>query len=253
MVNGSGSDPESSGRRTGAAHVLLICTTEERPERDHRRGRTPAEAIQQHCLIRATGRSLSHHLKPAPMLDATPMGITRLLRAAGNGDRAALDTLFTRLYAELRDVAHWVRRGRSGETMNTTAVVHEAYVRLARGALEVRDRGHFFALAARAMRQVLVDAAREAMAEKRGGGVAPVTLGGDVASPLRPDRLLALDSALDRLAAMDERQARIVECRFFAGLSVEETAEVLGVSTPTVKRDWRIARAWIAAEMDGAA
>jgi RNA polymerase sigma factor (TIGR02999 family) len=96
---------------------------------------------------------------------------------------------------------------------------------------------------------VLMDAAREALAEKRGGGSASVTLGPEFAMPLRPERLLALDEALERLAAMDERQARIVECRFFAGLSVAETAEVLGVSTPTVKRDWRIARAWIAGQI----
>lgn len=180
--------------------------------------------------------------------------ITGLLRMAGTGDREALDTLFARVYGELRELAHWVRRGRAGETLSTTVLVHEAYLKLVPGSgLEVRDRAHFFAVAARAMRQVLVDSARREMADKRGGGVPLVTLdAAAAAAPLRPERLLALDAALTRLGELDERQAHVVEYRFFAGLSVEETAEVLGVSTPTVKRDWQVARAWILTELEAA-
>jgi RNA polymerase sigma factor (TIGR02999 family) len=186
------------------------------------------------------------------MLPSENDGITGLLRGAGMGDREALDTLFARVYHELRDLAHWVRRGRAGETLSTTALVHEAYGKLVPGGgLVVRDRAHFFAIAARAMRQVLMDAARRALADKRGGGAPFVTL--DEAAeitPLRPERLVALDGALARLTELDERQGRVVEYRFFAGLSVRETAEVLDVSPATVKRDWQVARAWILSELD---
>ncbi len=180
--------------------------------------------------------------------------ITDLLRVARAGDREALEAVFTRVYGELRELAHWVRRGRAGETLSTTVLVHEAYLKLVPGAgLDVRDRRHFFAVAARAMRQVLVDAARRAGAAKRGGGAPLITLNAaaDVAA-MRPERLLALDEALARLAQLDERQSRVIEYRFFAGLSVEEVAQVLGVSAPTVKRDWRVARAWILTELEAA-
>ncbi|MBA2244818.1 MAG: sigma-70 family RNA polymerase sigma factor [Gemmatimonadetes bacterium] len=186
------------------------------------------------------------------MLDSDLDGITGLLRSAGTGDREALDTLFARVYGQLRELAHWVRRGRAGETMSTTALVHEAYLKLVPGSgLEVRDRAHFFAVAAHAMRQVLMDAARRELSEKRGGGALLVTFdaAADVA-PMRPERLLALDAALKRLAELDERQARVVEYRFFAGLSIEETAEVMDVSIATVKRDWQVARAWILTELE---
>ncbi|MGI9182743.1 MAG: ECF-type sigma factor [Longimicrobiaceae bacterium] len=177
--------------------------------------------------------------------------LTLLLRSAADGDHQALDAFFARVYEELRRLASQVRRGRAGETLSTTALVHEAYLKLVPSAeIEWESRAHFFAVAARAMRQVLVSAARRRLAEKRGGGDWLVTLGDSVPSePVRPERLLALDEALARLAAMDERQARIVEQRFFAGLTVEETAEVLGLSERTVKRDWRAARAWLAAEL----
>jgi RNA polymerase sigma factor (TIGR02999 family) len=184
-----------------------------------------------------------------PGIDADD--ITTLLRHAGAGDQAALEAVFARVYTQLRELAHWVRRGRAGETLSTTALVHEAYFKLVPGArLDVHDRRHFFAVAARAMRQVLVDAARREMAGKRGGRAPLVTLdaAADVAA-MRPERLLALDDALARLALLDERQSRVIEYRFFAGLSVEEAAELLGVSTPTVKRDWRVARAWMLSEL----
>jgi RNA polymerase sigma factor (TIGR02999 family) len=180
--------------------------------------------------------------------------VTALLRRAHNGDRQAWDDVFNRVYGELRRRAEWVRRGRAGDTMSATALVHEAYLKLIPSAdLEFHDRAHFLAVAARAMRQVLVGAARQRLAKKRGGGGWLVTLndGDDIAAePARPERLLALDGALERLAALDPRQAAIVEYRFFAGLTVEEVAAVLGLSPPTVKRDWRAARAWIASEME---
>lgn len=178
--------------------------------------------------------------------------VTVLLRRAGTGDREAWDEVFGQVYAELRRRARWVRRGRAGETMSTTALVHETYLKLVPSAdLDWRDRGHFFAVAARAMRQVLIGAARNRLAKKRGDGVFPVALGdADIAvDTARPERLIALDEALERLATLDARQAQIVEYRFFAGLSVEETAAALGLSEPTVKRDWRAARAWIASEI----
>jgi RNA polymerase sigma factor (TIGR02999 family) len=186
------------------------------------------------------------------MLPSDGDGITGLLRGVSTGDRTALDALFARVYDELRDLAHWVRRDRAGETLSTTALVHEAFVKLVPGAdLTVRDRAHFFAIAARAMRQVLVDTARRELAHKRGGGAPLVTLDRAVdVAPMRPERLLALDEALGRLSELDERQGHVVECRFFAGLSVEETAEMLEVSTATVKRDWKVARAWILSELD---
>ena len=138
--------------------------------------------------------------------------------------------------------------------MSATALVHEAYLKLIPSAdLEFRDRAHFLAVAARAMRQVLVGAARQRLAKKRGGDDWIVALNDrdDIpAETARPERLLALDAALERLAALDPRQAAIVEYRFFAGLTVEEAAAVLGLSEPTVKRDWRAARAWIASELE---
>ena len=181
-------------------------------------------------------------------------GVTQLLQAVRSGDARAVDGLFARVYDELRRLAHQVRRGRAGETLCTTALVHEAYVKLLPSEdMSWESRAHFFAVAARAMRQVLVDAARRRVAEKRGGGDAQfVTLGDEAhAPPVRSEELLALDEALHCLAALDERRARVVEYRFFAGLTAEETAKVLGVSVPTVERDWRAARAWLTRELAG--
>jgi RNA polymerase sigma factor (TIGR02999 family) len=176
---------------------------------------------------------------------------TLLLRAARGGDRGAFDALFERVYGELRRLARHVRRDRAGETLCTTALVHEAYLKLVPSArLDWQDRAHFLAVAARAMRQVLVNAAEQRLSEKRGGGKWAVTLDDAAeAAPVRAEEVLALSGAIDRLAALDERQARVVEHRFFAGLTTEETAAVLGVSEPTVQRDWRAARAWLAREL----
>ncbi len=173
--------------------------------------------------------------------------VTALLRAAHDGDADAFRRLYDRLYEELRRLARTVRSGREADTINTTALVHEAYLKMAPAeGLALRDRGHFMQVAARAMRQVLVDAARRRRTRTQHlpalelDGRKPVGL-----EKLSED-VLALDQALTNLADINPRQARVVECRFFAGLSVEDTANALAVSAPTVKRDWRVARAWLA-------
>lgn len=195
-------------------------------------------------------------LDPPPGLPPGP--VTVLLRQAAEGDEHALDRVFALTYAELRRRARLVRRATPGApdaTLSSTALVHEVYLKLVPAAeREWHGRAHFFAVAARAIRQVLVSAARARLAAKRGGGGAfAVSLDeGAMAAPLRPERLLALDEALERLATLDARQARVVECRYFAGLTAEETADLLGVSVPTITRDWRSARAWLATELEDA-
>ena len=163
-----------------------------------------------------------------------------------------LDHVFPAVYEELRRVAHRHLRGeRPGHTLGTTALVHEAYLELAK-LDHVRWPGHAYVLASasRAMRRILVDYAVARRAQKRGGGVAAEPLDDAVAMAVeRGDDLLALDEALERLAAVSERSARVVECRFFGGMSVEETAEALGTSPATVKRDWTTARAWLNREL----
>jgi RNA polymerase sigma factor (TIGR02999 family) len=185
------------------------------------------------------------------MSRASETPVTQLLQAAGSGDAHALDSLFTRVYEELKRLAHQVRGGRAGDTFNTTALVHEAWLKLVPSAeVDWKGRAHFFAVAARAMRQILVDAARKQLAQKRGGGAVSVTFEEEAHSvPMRATELIALDDALERLAAFDVRRAQVVEQRFFAGLTARETAELLGVSVGTVERDWRAARAWLSIEM----
>lgn len=173
--------------------------------------------------------------------------ITALLSALQAGDRSAMDRLLPLVYDDLRDRAHrQLARGRSGDTLATTALVHEAYLKLAGSAhLSYQNRAHFFAVASKAMRQILVDYVRRNRAGKRGGGRA-VTLDPEaVASADRGEELIALDAALAELERVDERLAKTVELRFFGGLSVEETAEVMDMSPRTVKRDWRKARAFL--------
>jgi RNA polymerase sigma factor (TIGR02999 family) len=189
------------------------------------------------------------HPEPTP---EPPAGeLTALLHAASAGDAQAFDRAFARVYDELYRLAGRVRGGRASDTLGATALVHEAYLKLAPAAQPAWEgRRHFLRVAARAMRQVLVGVARERVASKRGGGDLAVTLDeGAHAAPVRAAELLALDEALTHLAALDERQARVVELRYFAGLTSEETAEVLDVSVPTVQRDWRAARAWLAVEL----
>ena len=180
-----------------------------------------------------------------------PDDITRLLISLREGRRDAWSDLFPMVYEELRAIAR-SRMPASGErTLGTTALVHEAYLKLFdHTRLTVNDRKHFFALAARAMRQILIDHARRRGTAKRGGDLRRIDLDdATIAVDDRAGELLALDQALKRLAALDERMGQVVELRFFGGLSVEETAEVLGVDPRTVKRDWRKARAVLHQEL----
>ncbi|MGD2070790.1 MAG: sigma-70 family RNA polymerase sigma factor [Gemmatimonadota bacterium] len=188
---------------------------------------------------------------------ASPDDITTMLESVRDGDRAAIDALFPVLYDELRRLARAQRREWRGDyTLNTTALVHEAYLKLVRqDRVGWSERSHFFALAAKAMRHILTDYARRRQAAKRGGGAERVELEevAGAVNPVPPEsatELLALDDALARLEAANERQARVVECRFFAGLCVTETAAALGISEATVKRDWRVARAILRDALD---
>ena len=176
-----------------------------------------------------------------------PGGVTELLIDWSKGNRGALDRLMPLVYNELRGIA---RRHLSLEaqpqTLQSTALVHEAYMRLVdQNRVEWRDRAHFFAVSARLIRRILLDHARARRAQKRGGGVPKLSLE-DVATPARQDvDIIALDQALDALAQLDAAQAEVVELRFFAGLTIAETAEALGISTATVERDWITAKAWL--------
>ena len=181
-----------------------------------------------------------------------PEDVTPLLAAASSGDRAALHRLLPIVYAELHRIAHRQLAGeRTGHTLDTTALVHEAYMKLADlDHIRWQDRAHFFALSARVMRQVLMDYAEKRKAKKRGGGRARVSLENvKLMSDDRAEDFLVLDEALTRLESQDERMCRVVEYRFFGGLTIQEAAEVLGVSTATVKRDWNLARAWLSREL----
>ena len=188
-----------------------------------------------------------------------PIDITGLLKAWGRGDEQALEQLMPLVYAQLRAQARrHMRAEPSGATLQSTALVHEAYLRLVNARdVEWHDRVHFFALSAQIMRRVLVDAARARGAAKRGGHAARAgraALDLDRIPAAASDAaaaLCALDDALEGLARLDERRAKVVELRFFGGLSVDETAELLQVSPQTVMRDWRLARAWLARELGG--
>lgn len=185
--------------------------------------------------------------------------ITSLLSAARGGDRSASDVLFAAVYRELHRLAHaqLAARGRAGDTLNTTALVHEAYLRLVQPAgLSAEDRAHFFNLAARVMRHVVVDYARRRDAAKRSGDVVRIEVSGPREPAAQEDTritadLLALDASLERLEAESPRLARLVELRFFAGLSFAEIGEVCGQTERTAKRDWRKARAFLLAELAG--
>ena len=173
--------------------------------------------------------------------------VTQLLVAYNNGDTQALDKLLPLVYDELRSLAdHYLRRERSGHTLQATALVHEAYLRLVDQDTSWQNRAHFFGVAAQMMRRILVDHARRNLAAKRGSG--GVKLSVDETIDLSVERaadLVALDEALDALAEFDPRKSKLVELRYFAGLSIEETAKALGVSVPTVVRQWRTAKAWL--------
>lgn len=185
------------------------------------------------------------------LMDPAPGDITALLSDLRNGDRSAEARLVPLVYAELhRIAARYARRERSGHTLQPTALVHEAYMRLVGDDRRWTDRRHFFAVASSLMRNILVDYARSRNAAKRGGGARVELKDSDRSQPPgRLEDLLSLDEALSRLSKLDERQCRIVEMRFFGGLSEEEIAEVLGISARTVKRDWTLARAWLHNEL----
>jgi RNA polymerase sigma factor (TIGR02999 family) len=192
---------------------------------------------------------------PGETLSSPPSKpISELLVRWRDGDQGALQALLPLVYDELKRLArNYLRNERPGHTLQSTALVHEAYLRLVQSPLQLQNRTHFFAVAARLMREILVDHARSRRAAKRDYRC-KITLDRAVALPQKRDvDLLALDDALDELSRLDPRQGRIVELRFFGGLSIDETSEILGISPATVKREWTTARAWLHREMSGGA
>lgn len=180
--------------------------------------------------------------------------VTKLLLAWGEGDRAALDSLVPLVYDELRRLARsYMRREPEGHTLQTTALINEAYLRLIdAGQVRLENRTHFFAVAARLMRQILVDFARSRGYQKRGGGALRVSLDDALVIGRPPDEdLIALDGALAALAEVDERKARVVELRFFGGLTEGEAAAALNVAPETARRDWRLAKSWLLHKLSG--
>lgn len=185
-------------------------------------------------------------------MEHQPGDVTQLLLELRAGNRAAEDRLIPLVYSELKRIAvKRLRHEEQNHSLEPTALVHEAYMRLTElKTIEWQSRSHFFAISATLMRRILVDHARANLAKKRGEKATAITLSGaDFAAPSRPPEILALDEALNRLSQLDERQSRVVELRFFGGLSEAETGEVLRISERTVKRDWRAARAWLFAEL----
>lgn len=191
---------------------------------------------------------------PHPMTDADSSGeITRLLQAHHAGDRESFDQLVPLVYDRLRRIARGqLARGGRGRTLDTTSLVHEAYVQLVdETGVDWQDRGHFYAISARAMRRIVVDYARQRTAQKRGGGKPDLTLEpGLIGVEQQAELVLAVDQALERLADFNERLARVVECRYFAGMTEQETAEALDSSLRTVQRDWLRAKAWLRKELE---
>jgi RNA polymerase sigma factor (TIGR02999 family) len=205
--------------------------------------------IPENLEIRAHGiRDLRVNLSEVKTgLSRMDRDITGMLRAWNAGNDAAFQGLMPLIYSELRPLARRCLRGRGNQTLQPTALIHEAYLRLnGAGGINWQDRAHFFAVAAQVMRRVLVDAVRSRMAAKRGAGAVTIMLGepAELQSDMQPD-VLDVDAALHELAALDGRQAQIVELRFFGGLSIEETADSLRISPTTVKREWAVAKTWI--------
>lgn len=177
-----------------------------------------------------------------------PREVTQILSRYGQGDAEAFDQVMDLVYEDLRRIAHrQLRRARFGETLATTGLVHEAYLKLVdQTRAQFQDRNHFFAITAHAMRQIIVDYARKRFAKKRGGGQVPETYDEErIAAEREAERILAVDQALEQLKEIDERMLRVVECRFFSGLTEQETADALGMSLRTVQRTWMRARAWL--------
>jgi RNA polymerase sigma-70 factor, ECF subfamily len=189
------------------------------------------------------------------MSERPPDDITQMLIELTDGNHEVVDQILPRIYDELRRLAgSYLRRERSDHTLQPTALVHEAYMKLIdQRNVRWQNRAHFFGIAAQVMRRILMDHARKHLAEKRGGEAEKLPLEDEilVVSHGRSAELLALDEALERLGAMDPQKAKIVELRYFGGLSIEETAEVIGVSVPTINRQWRMAKAWLYSEISG--
>jgi RNA polymerase sigma factor (TIGR02999 family) len=181
--------------------------------------------------------------------------ISRLLREWGDGDRKAMDELLPLVYDELHRQAHrFLRRERNGHTLQTTALIHEAYLNVVgQKCITLQNREHFFAISANVMRRILVNYANARHRQKRGGSAENLELNDSIliATKSREFDLLALDEALTRLAKMDRQQAKIVELRYFGGLTIEQTAAVLGISPATIKRDWKLTKAWLYRELSG--
>jgi RNA polymerase sigma factor (TIGR02999 family) len=180
--------------------------------------------------------------------------VTRLLNELNAGNQDALSALVPLVYQELRKLAsRYIKRERPDQTLQATALVHEAYLRLVeQRAVRWQNRAHFLGIAAQAMRRILVSRARATHASKRGSGASELSLDAvALVTPQQPVDLVALDDALDRLAGIDAQQSRIVELRFFGGLTIEEAGEVLGLSPSTIKREWRLAKAWLRRELAG--
>ena len=184
-------------------------------------------------------------------MSTEPREVTQLLAKLSAGEREASARLIQLVYGELRAMAHHCMcRERAGHTLQATGLVHEAYLRLAGQDIQWQNRAHFFGIAARVMRRVLLDYAREHRAKKRSGGKQVTLEDHLVVSEGHLEDIVILDQCIEKLAAVDPQQARLVELRFFAGMNVEETAEVMGISTATVKREWSYAKAWLAREMN---
>lgn len=186
------------------------------------------------------------------MENSAPGDVTVLLRKLANGNDGAASKLVPLVYDELRRLAAgYMRRERKDHTLQPTALVHEAYLKLIeQRAVDWQGRAHFFGIAAQMMRRILIDHARKHMRDKRGGGAIPVPLDEALAfAPEQSSELVKLNASLERLAQLDSRQSRIVELRFFGGLTVEQTADILGISAKTVKRDWSMAKAWLHGDM----
>ena len=211
-----------------------------------------AAAVWNPSAARSARRS--YHLTAVASREKAAGEITLLLAAVREGDRSALDTVFDRLYGELKRLARaQLRFGRTAVSLDTTALVHEAYLKLVKAErLSLVDRGHFFALAAKAMRQILIGHAEHLRRKKRGGGVDALPLDDQVAAPAlwQAEQLLAVDVALGELERLSPRLARIVELRFFVGLNENEIGELLAQSERTVRRDWRKARAFLQLELE---
>ena len=197
-------------------------------------------------------RSIASGYNRATQVQTIPQELTQLLVAWSNGDKSAFDRLMPLVYQELRKMAyHYLSHERPGHTLQTRALVNEAYLRLIdQRHVQWQNRSHFFAIAAKVMRRVLVDYARTRDVAKRGGGAPKLMLGeAEVAGQERAASIVALDEALETLKVLDPRKSQVVELRFFGGLSIEETAEVLEISPNTVMRDWSTAKAWLHREL----